>query len=531
MQIQPSERNGSMKRETTQLPAKRAGRSLTVADFVPTELDPAVCYRALQTRDARFDGRFYIAVMTTRIFCRPICPAPPAKFENCIFLPSAAAAHQMGFRPCLRCRPEVAPGVASWRGSANTISRALQLIAEGGLDDTDMEVFAERLGVGARHLRRLFERHLGASPISVLQTHRLLFAKKLIGETQLTMTDVALAAGYGSIRRFNDAFKKAYGATPSDLRLRERRKAGNEQTLTLKLPFTAPYDWDATIDFLAAHAIAGVECVERDRYCRTFSLDGGHGIIEVRPAPRHDHLLVSIRTSNVVALGGVVARVRRLFDLDADIAAIDGHLAMHPLLARAVRERPGVRVPGAWDNFEATVRAMVDQQMAKGELLDRLVASCETRLDDRDPAAPGEPHLLFPSAQTIAAAQLIDIGFTRPRAQSVQALAAAMAADPKLLRAYATLPETITTLRALPGIGPWTAQYISMRALRETDAFPETDPILLRAAATRGVPPSPRELLKLSEAWRPWRAYAAMRLWMVGAQAASKRRRTPTDRS
>lgn len=482
------------------------------------ELDPIVCYRALQTRDARFDGRFYIAVVTTRIFCRPICPARPAKIENCIFLPSAAAAHQMGFRPCLRCRPEVAPGVATWRGSANTISRALQLIAEGGLNETDIEAFAERLGVGARHLRRLFDRYLGASPVSVLQTHRLLFAKKLIGETSLTMTDIALAAGYGSIRRFNDAFKKAYGMTPSELRTRERRKASQGQTLTLKLPFTAPYDWRATIDFLAARAIPGVEHVERDRYCRTFSLDAAQGTVEVRPAPGHNHVLASICTSNVAVLGGVVARVRRLFDLDADIAAIDSHLSTHPLLATSVRERPGVRVPGAWDNFEATVRAMVDRRRPKSALLGRLTAACGTQLDGRG-LSPSEPQLLFPEPSSIAKAKLVDVGFPVALAESVQSLGANMAADPKLLRAYETLTETIAKLRALPGISSWAAQYISMQALREPDAFPATDPGLLRAAA---VGSSPRELLKVAEAWRPWRAYAAMRLWIQEAGACGK---------
>lgn len=509
-----------MKRELTHSPSQRRSTEAPGADGA--ELDPIVCYRALQTRDARFDGRFYIAVVTTRIFCRPICPAPPAKIENCIFLPSAAAAHQMGFRPCLRCRPEVAPGVASWRGSANTISRALQLIAEGGLNETDIEAFAERLGVGARHLRRLFDRYLGASPVSVMQTHRLLFAKKLIGETTLTMTEVALAAGYGSIRRFNDAFKKSYGTTPSELRMRERRKESRGQTLTLKLPFTAPYDWRATIDFLGARAIPGIEHVERDRYCRTFSLDAAQGIVEVRPAPGHNHVLVSIRTSNVASLGGVVARVRRVFDLDADIAAIDGHLSTHPLLASCVRERPGVRVPGAWCNFEATLRAMVDRHKSKSDLLQRLVATYGTPLDERTQLTPREPHLLFPEPCSLASANLVERGFPRALAESIQALSAAMDKDPKLLRAYETLTETIAKLRALPGIGPWTAQYIAMQALREPDAFPATDPDLLRATLAPGTRRSPRELQKIAEAWRPWRAYAAMRLWMQ-SQPLSRR--------
>jgi AraC family transcriptional regulator of adaptative response / DNA-3-methyladenine glycosylase II len=510
-----------MKRELTHLSAQLGRRTVKARDADTAELDPIVCYRALQTRDARFDGRFYIAVVTTGIFCRPICPASPAKIENCIFLPSAAAAYQMGFRPCLRCRPEVAPGVASWRGSANTISRALQLIAEGGLNQTDIEAFAERLGVGARHLRRLFDRYLGASPVSVLQTHRLLFAKKLISETTLTMTDVALAAGYSSIRRFNDALKRAYGMTPSELRIRERQQPSHAQTLTLKLPFTAPYDWHGTIDFLAARAIQGIEYVEPDRYRRTFSLGAAQGIVEVRPALDHNQVLVSIRTSNVATLGGVVARVRRLFDLDADIAAIDGYLSTHPLLAASVRERPGVRVPGAWDNFEATLRAMVDQHGSKSDLLGLLVAACGTQLDERGKHTPSEPHLLFPEPRSITKANLVDVGFTRALAESLYALSVTMTKDPKLLRAYETLPETIAKLRALPGIGPWTAQYIAMQALREPDAFPATDPALLRAVAVRGARRSRRDLLKTAEAWRPWRAYAAMRLWMQEGAAAS----------
>lgn len=514
MQIQISERQATMKRETTRLPAYGGRRRPDADDADAAELDPAVCYRALQTRDARFDGRFYIAVVTTRIFCRPICPARPAKIENCIFLPSAAAAHQMGFRPCLRCRPEVAPGVASWRGSANTISRALQLIAEGGLNETDIEAFAERLGVGARHLRRLFDRYLGASPVSVLQTHRLLFAKKLIGETTLSMTDIALAAGYGSIRRFNDAFKKSYGMTPSGLRLREHRRASGGQTIVLKLPFTPPYDWQGAIDFLAARAIPGVERVERDLYCRTFSLDAAQGMVKVQPAAGQNHVLVSIRTSNVATLGTIVSRVRRLFDLDADIAAIDAHLSQHPLLARNVRERPGMRVPGAWDNFEAAIRATVDQLESRNELLGRLAAAFGTQLEEGDQRATGEPHLVFPEPRAIANANLLEAGFTPARSKTLRALSAAMATDPKLLRSYETLTETIGKLRTLPGIGPWTAQYISMRALREPDAFPATDPALLRATATRSGPLSPQELLKVAEAWRPWRAYAAVRLWM-----------------
>lgn len=491
-------------------------RPPAIPDVVLEELDRAACYRAVKTRDARFDGRFYTAVLTTGIYCRPICPATTPKIENCIFLPSAGAAHQMGFRPCLRCRPEVAPGVARWKGSANTVSRALQLIAEGALDDAHLDNFAERLGVGPRHLRRLFERHLGASPISVAQAHRILFAKKLIGETSLPMTDIALAAGFGSIRRFNDAFLKTYGRSPGTLRTRDRHEAP-DAGIRLKLPFTPPYDWPAIIDFLKGRAIPGVESVDQGRYSRTFCVDGARGTVQVEPAPGEHHVLATIRTTDVTALGGIVARLRRVFDLDADIAAIDAHLSQHPVLARRVRERPGIRVPGAWDNFELAVRAVLGQQItvrAATTFAGRLAAAFGTVLDDRCRTSASPVRVLFPDPQAIARAQLTDIGLTRARAATLQSLGATMAADRNLLRAYETLEETIQKLTALPGIGPWTAQYISMRALREPDAFPATDLGLLRAMETPRGRPSPKELAKVAESWRPWRAYAAIRLWL-----------------
>ena len=320
------------------------------------ELDRDVCYRALRTRDARFDGRFFTAVVSTGIYCRPICPARIPKIDNCIFLPSAGAAHQMGFRPCLRCRPEVAPGLAGWRGSANTVSRALGLIAEGGFDEGGADELANRLGIGARHLRRLFNRYVGASPVSVAQAHRILFAKKLITETALGMTEIALASGFGSVRRFNDVFHHTYGRTPSDLRRKNRRESDLSAGIELKLPFAAPYDWAAMIEFLAARAIPGVEVVDDGRYRRTFALDGATGTLEVRPVDDESALLATIHTSDVKPLGAIVARLRRIFDLDADIAAIDEHLARDPQLARRVAARPGLRVPGAWDPFELAVR-------------------------------------------------------------------------------------------------------------------------------------------------------------------------------
>ena len=503
---------------------------------VDTDLDREACYRALLTRDARFDGRFYTAVLSTGIYCRPICPARPPKLENCIFLPSAAAAHQMGFRPCLRCRPELTPGIAGWRGTANTVSRALHLISEGALNESGVDELAERLGVSARHLRRLFDRHVGATPISVAQTHRILFAKKLLGESALAMADVAIAAGFGSIRRFNVVMQRTYERTPTEL----RRSLGAETRsaaagVTLRLPFSPPYDWRGMIEFLATRAIPGVEAVDGDCYRRSFTVDGSEGVVEVRPGGPHgpgDHLLATIWTSHVASLGAVVSRLRRLFDLDADIAAIDAHLARDPVLAERVRERPGLRVPGAWDGFELAVRAVLGQQITVGAattFAGRLAALLGRPLEPITGGATQAVRLVFPTPSALAGADLTQIGLTRARAATLQKLGRAMAEDPELLRPFEALDDTVAKLESLPGVGPWTAQYVAMRALREPDAFPASDLGLLRATAGRNGRPTPARLLARAEAWRPWRAYAALRLWMqpsIVDAAPSRRRRS-----
>jgi AraC family transcriptional regulator of adaptative response / DNA-3-methyladenine glycosylase II len=483
------------------------------------DLDRYACYRALKARDVRFDGRFYTGVLTTGVYCRPICPARTPKFENCTFLPSAGAAHQMGFRPCLRCRPEVAPGLAGWRGPANTVSRALHLIAEGALDDAGVDELAERLGVGARHLRRLFDRYVGATPVSVAQAHRILFAKKLINETSLSMAQIAMAAGFGSIRRFNHVFHETYGRAPKSLRRASQKDRNPTGSLTLKLPYSPPYDWRGVIDFLAARAIPGVEVVDGESYRRGFHLEKSQGIVEVRQIAGENNLLATIHTSEVTQLGTIVARLRRLFDLDADTAAIDAHLSSDKALAARVRKRPGIRVPGAWDGFELAVRAVLGQQISvaaattfAGRLASAYGQPLEAAGSDQDGYTG--PRLLFPAPDAVAAGDLTSIGLTRARASALQALGAAMASDPELLRADETLDKTVEKLCALPGVGPWTAQYIAMRALREPDAFPASDLGLLRAMETDQGRPTPAALSARAESWRPWRAYAAMRLWM-----------------
>ena len=487
------------------------------------DLDPAACYRAIATRDARFDGRLFVGVRTTGIYCRPICPARTPKLVNVSFYPSAAAAQEAGFRPCLRCRPETSPELAFWRGTSNTVSRALALIEAGGLDEADVEGLANRLGVGARQLRRLFHQHVGASPIAVAQTRRVLLAKQLIHETSLPMAEVALASGFNSVRRFNETFLQMFGRSPATLRHardRGRRETGD---LSVRLAYRPPYDWDAMLSFLAARAIPGVETVAGGTYRRTIAIGGHSGVISVAPSDKN-RINVSVRCPNIAALPQIIARVRRVFDLAADPDAIGAHLALDPLLAPLVAARPGLRVPGAWDGFELAVRAIFGQQItvpAATRLLGRLVDAHGLVLPATAGGGDGLSHV-FPAPGRLATADLAVLGMPKARAMSVTSLAAAFAVDPTIFGRGASLEDAITKLRALPGIGEWTAQYIAMRELREPDAFPAADVGLLRAMTNAdGRRPSPAELLSRAERWRPWRAYAALHLWAAGAAPAS----------
>jgi AraC family transcriptional regulator of adaptative response / DNA-3-methyladenine glycosylase II len=497
-------------------------------------LDEEACYRALETKDPRFDGRLFVGITSTGIYCRPVCPARTAKREHCRFFPSAAAAQEAGFRPCLRCRPETAPDLASWRGSSNTVSRALALIADGALDTPEASVdqLAGRLGLGGRQLRRLFQQHLGASPVAVAQTRRILFAKQLLQETRLRMADVALASGFGSIRRFNETFHDLFHRPPSALRRTADRFARSRPAagVTLRVRYKPPYDWDALLAYLKARAIPGVEEVTDATYRRTFAAGAGFGTVEVAHEPGRRNLVVTVRISSVHSLPVIVARVRRVFDTGADIETIGAHLARDPFLAPLVARRPGLRAPGGWDGFELAVRAVLGQQVtveAGRQLAARLVAACGQALP---PAAhEGFPALThaFPSPERVAAADLRVLRMPGSRRDALHALAAAAADDPHLFRTFGTIEEAIARLRAIRGVGEWTAQYIALRALRETDAFPASDVGLLRGAAQadRGRP-TPDALLRQAEPWRPWRAYAAQHLWAHDAARDTGRERT-----
>lgn len=484
------------------------------------DMDRTACYRAISTRDARFDGRLFVGVKTTGVYCRPICPARTPKFENVSFYPAAAAAQEAGFRPCLRCRPEVSPELAFWRGTSNTVSRALALIESGGLDDDDVEGLANRLGVGARQLRRLFAQHVGASPVTVAQTRRVLLAKQLIHETSLPMAEVALASGFNSVRRFNETFRDLFGRPPAALRrIRDRGKDKREAgALSVRLAYRPPYDWDAMLAFLAARAIPGVETVSENIYRRTIAIGENSGVISVAPADKN-RVDVRVRFPDMAALPQIIARVRRVFDLAADPDTIGAHLSLDPVLAPLVAARPGLRVPGAWDGFELAVRAIFGQQItvpAATRLLGKLVQAFGDPLPAAMREREGLSHL-FPSTTRIAQENLATLGMPGARANAVTSLARAIAADPAIFSRGANLEDAIVKLRSLPGIGEWTAQYIAMRELREPDAFPAADVGLLRALADgNGRRPSPSELLARAERWRPWRAYAALHLWAAG---------------
>ncbi|MBI2253507.1 MAG: helix-turn-helix domain-containing protein [Proteobacteria bacterium] len=485
-------------------------------------LDPQACYRALKARDSRFDGRFFVGVTSTGIYCRPICPAPSAKFANCRFFGSAAAAREAGFRPCLRCRPETAPEIGAWSGTSNTVRRGLALIAEGALDDErhGVEHLATRLGVGERQLRRLFQEHLGASPIAVAQTRRIHLAKQLIHETRLPMAEIAMAAGFGSVRRFNETFQALFHRPPSALRRKSQSAlaAGSAAAsgVVVKLPYRPPYDWPFMLSYLAARAIPGIEMVLAERYLRAVEIDGAVGCVEIAHDAAANSLTATIRFPCVKALPTLIARIKRVFDLGADVGLIGQHLAQDPILAPLIAARPGLRAPGGWDGFELAIRAILGQQVtvtAGRQLAARLTAICGTELPANSQHVEGIARV-FPNAAQVAAADLTALGMPGARKQTLFALAEAALRDPDLFRAAGDIDATIAKLRAIKGIGDWTAHYIALRVVREPDAFPASDIGILRGATPPGgTRPTPQALLQMAEQWRPWRAYAAQHLW------------------
>ena len=476
---------------------------------------PETCDQARRSRDPRFDGLFFTAVHSTRIYCRPVCPAPYAKRVS--YFANAAAAEAAGYRPCLRCRPELSPSDGAWRRGDAAIARALKLIDQGVLADAPLSALAGRVGIGERQLRRLFVERLGAPPIGVHGTRRLLFAKQLLTETPLPITEVAMAAGFGSLRRFNAAFQDAYRMAPRDLRRQPGAAVrGGGDTLTLRLGYRPPCDFTAMLAFLRGRALPGVEVVDEASYSRVIAgADGGHGWLRVSAWPGEHALKLELHAPLASQLLDVVQRLRRMFDLDADPDAIAATLSADARLRPLLRRRPGLRLPSGWDGFEIAVRAVLGQQVS--------VAAARTlaaRLSQRygeplaTPFGEGLDHL-FPTPAALADADLQSIGLTRARAATVRAVAQALLDGRGDFRPERTLDDFSARWMALPGIGAWTAQYIAMRALGHPDAFPAGDLVLRKALAGAGDGPLPTEktVAARAEAWRPWRAYAVIHLW------------------
>jgi AraC family transcriptional regulator of adaptative response / DNA-3-methyladenine glycosylase II len=484
-------------------------------------LDAEALDRARISRDPRFDGKFFIAVATTGIYCRPICPSRYAKRANVRFFGTPAAAETAGFRPCRRCRPEAAPGTPAWLGTAAVVRRALRLINDGALDEGSVEVLATRLGIGPRHLLRLFLRHVGASPLAVAQTRRLHFAACLLEQTALPITQVALAAGFGSTRRFNDAFASTYRRTPRDLRRSARRAGAGEpgEEVVLCLAYRPPYDWPHVRNFLATRAIPGVERVDARGYARAVPCDGGAAIICVNAVPGADALQLRVSGAPPATLLQLATVARRVFDLSADPARIRAELGTDPLVGPLVRHRPGLRIPGMWDPFECAVRAVLGQQVSVAA--GRTFAARLTRHAGAPirGGADGLTHL-FPTPARLVDAPLDGIGLTGARVRTLRALArATLDGDVDFA---ATAAELAAALTALPGIGPWTAQYVLLRALGEPDALPSADLVLRRLAATSPRLLTAAQLEERARSWQPWRGYAVMHLWAAAAAPAAR---------
>jgi AraC family transcriptional regulator of adaptative response / DNA-3-methyladenine glycosylase II len=482
--------------------------------------DVRACEQARLSRDARFDGLFFTAVTSTRIYCRPVCPAPSPKPQNVRYYASAAAAEAAGFRPCLRCRPELAPGNDAWQRGDHVIARTLKLMESGALNELSMDDMAARVGLGARQLRRLFVDRLGAPPMNVHTTRRLLFAKQLLTETTLPVTEVALASGFRSLRRFNAAFLQANRIPPRELRRHPGAVSGD--TITLRLGYRPPYDFEAILAFLRGRALPGVELVDEHSYARVFGPADAPGWLRLSAWPNGEHALqLQLHCPQPGHMLGVVTTLRRMFDLDANPQSIGDTLKESPLLKPLLRKRPGLRLPGGWDGFEIAVRAILGQQVsvaAARTLATRIVQRFGTPV--LNSPIPGLERL-FPGPEALVDVDLREVGLTTARAATVRGVARALLDGRIDFRSEQPLEEFVERWVALPGIGEWTAHYMAMRALSHPDAFPAADLILRRVAAGDNPALSTKALTALAEAWRPWRAYTVMHLWRSATDAAS----------
>ena len=471
-----------------------------------------LCYRAICSRDQRFDGRFFTAVMTTGIYCRPICPAPTPHAPHVRFYPCAAAAEAAGFRACRRCHPEASPGSPDWNMRADLVARALHLIADGVMDSEGVAGLAQRLSVSERHLHRELVAEVGVGPLVLARTRRAQTARLLIDQTGLPLTTIAFTAGFASIRQFNASMQSVFGCAPSAFRRRTPPENRGEGKLTLRLHYRPPFDAQTLLAYLERRAIPGVEEVEGNIYRRTVLLPHSRGIIELEPVEKMNAVLLRVQLDTLSDLSLLVQRCRQLFDLDAVPTAIAEVLGADPMLAPLVAANPGLRVPGAINGFELAVRAILGQQVSVAgarTLAGRLAAKFGTPLEQ----AQGNLTHYFPSPQTLAQADMQGLGLTGSRVAALQALAQAVAEEGLVLDRDADRERTVARLQQIPGVGPWTAAYIAMRALGDPDAFPATDLGLRHAFEQNGLPIDAKSVVQHAEQWRPWRAYAVHHLW------------------
>jgi len=476
-------------------------------------LDFDNCYAAIRAKDARFDGWFYTAVTSTGVYCRPSCPARTPLQRNVAFYATAAAAQQAGFRACKRCRPEAAPGSPEWDSRGDLVGRSMRLIADGVVDREGVAGLARRVGFTERHLHRCLVDAVGAGPLALARARRAQTARLLLERTDLTAAQVALSAGFRSVRQFNTSIREIFAATPSELRARRRPAAlGGEPGVTVSLPYRAPFDAGRLLAFFAARAVPGVEEVEGGCYRRSLRLPHGPGVVELEP--RDGNVRATFWLADMRDFAPALDRCRQLFDLDADPAAIGERLGADPLIGAAVRARPGLRVPGGGDGHETATRALLGQQVSLAAARThaaRLVAAHGEPL-----AAPvGRVTHLFPSADALAAIRPEELALPAARARALVCLARGAAAGELALDCGADRVAAREALCALPGVGEWTAAYVAMRALRDPDAFIAGDLGVRRALAALGHDGGPRVQLQLAEAWRPYRAYAVMHLWAM----------------
>ncbi|WP_280897375.1 MULTISPECIES: AlkA N-terminal domain-containing protein [unclassified Streptomyces] len=470
------------------------------------------CVRAVQSKDARFDGWFFTAVLTTRIYCRPSCPVVPPKPENMTFYPSAAACQQAGFRACKRCRPDTSPGSPEWNQRADLVARAMRLIADGVVDREGVPGLAARLGYSTRQIERQLLAELGAGPLALARAQRAQTARLLIETTALPMADIAFAAGFSAIRTFNDTVREVFALAPSELRTRAARRTAPDTPgfLSLRLPFRAPLNPDNLFGHLAATAVPGVEEWRDGAYRRTLRLPYGHGVVALTPRP--DYIACRLTLSDLRDLTVAISRCRRMLDLDADPVAIDDQLRTDPLLAPLVDKAPGRRVPRTVDEAEFAVRAVLGQQVSTAAARThaaRLVTAHGEAVDDPE---GGLTHL-FPAPGALAAIDPASLAMPRTRRSTFTTLVSQLADGSLRLGVEQDWSETRARLLALPGFGPWTADVIAMRALGDPDAFLPTDLGIRRAAQELGLPSTPAALTARAAAWRPWRAYAVQYLW------------------